>query len=55
MNKAELKENPILTEYTVTDLNKDPALPYEDNSFDFITNAVSVDYLSKPLDVSVGT
>lgn len=25
--------------------------PYEDNSFDFITNAVSVDYLTKPLAV----
>jgi SAM-dependent methyltransferase len=26
-------------------------LPYEDNSFDVITNAVSVDYLTKPLEV----
>ena len=29
----------------------DPRLPYEDNSFDIITNAVSVDYLAKPLEV----
>ena len=29
----------------------DPKLPYEDNSFDVITNAVSVDYLAKPLEV----
>ena len=29
----------------------DPSLPYEDNSFDVITNAVSVDYLAKPLEV----
>lgn len=29
----------------------DPRLPYEDNSFDVITNAVSVDYLAKPLEV----
>ncbi len=29
----------------------DPRLPYGDNSFDVITNAVSVDYLAKPLEV----
>ncbi len=29
----------------------DPKLPYEDNSFDVITNAVSVDYLAKPMEV----
>jgi hypothetical protein len=34
----------------VRDLNTQPQLPYEDNSFDVITNAVSVDYLNKPLE-----
>ena len=29
----------------------EPKLPYEDNSFDIITNAVSVDYLTKPIEV----
>ena len=29
----------------------DPRLPYEDNSFDVVTNAVSVDYLTRPLEV----
>ena len=29
----------LQTEYTVKDLNEDPKLPYEDNSFDVITNA----------------
>ena len=29
----------------------EPKLPYEDNSFDVITNAVSVDYLTKPIEV----
>ncbi|PIA64344.1 hypothetical protein AQUCO_00100075v1 [Aquilegia coerulea] len=41
----------VLTEYVVQDLNKDPKLPFEDNSFDVITNVVSVDYLNKPIDV----
>lgn len=51
LNELELKKNPVLTEYVVQDLNLDPKLPFEDNSFDVITNVVSVDYLTKPLDV----
>ena len=30
------------------DLNEDPTLPFEDNSFDVVTNAVSIDYLTNP-------
>ncbi|XP_041006697.1 uncharacterized protein LOC121251501 [Juglans microcarpa x Juglans regia] len=51
MNEEELKRNPVLTEYAVQDLNLNPKIPFEDNSFDIITNVVSVDYLTKPLDV----
>ncbi|XP_047334759.1 uncharacterized protein LOC124938377 [Impatiens glandulifera] len=51
MNEEELKRNPVLTEYVVQDLNVSPKLPFEDNSFDVITNVVSVDYLTKPLDI----
>ncbi|KAJ4953078.1 hypothetical protein NE237_029910 [Protea cynaroides] len=51
MNEEELKRNPVLTEYVVQDLNFRPKLPFEDNSFDIITNVVSVDYLTKPFDV----
>ena len=51
MNASELDRNPVLTETAVVDLNVKPELPYEDNSFDFITNAVSVDYLRQPLPV----
>ncbi|XVE54104.1 hypothetical protein DITRI_Ditri03aG0054800 [Diplodiscus trichospermus] len=51
MNEEELKRNPVLTEYVVQDLNVNPKLPFEDNSFGVITNVVSVDYLTKPLDV----
>ena len=52
MNEDELKKNKILSDYVVKDLNEDPTLPYEDETFDVITNAVSVDYLNKPLEVS---
>ena len=51
MNEAELARNAVLTDFTVKDLNTDPKMPYEDASFDVVTNAVSVDYLTKPLEV----
>ncbi|KAG9144081.1 hypothetical protein Leryth_013732 [Lithospermum erythrorhizon] len=41
----------VLTEYIVQDLNVNPKLPFDDNTFDVITNVVSVDYLTKPLDI----
>jgi len=49
MNEEELKANPALTDWIVKDLNEDPTLPFDDNTFDAVLNAVSVDYLTKPL------
>lgn len=54
MNEAELARNKALTEFVVRDLNADPALPFADNSFDVVTNCVSVDYLTQPLEVMKG-
>jgi SAM-dependent methyltransferase len=52
MNEKELEANKQLTEYYVQDLNQKPALSqFEDNSFDVICNVVSVDYLTKPLEI----
>jgi SAM-dependent methyltransferase len=52
MNEKELQANEQLTEIIVQDLNEQPALStLEDNSFDVICNVVSVDYLTKPLEV----
>jgi hypothetical protein len=31
--------------------NINPALPYEDNSFDVVTCVVSIDYLIKPIEI----
>jgi hypothetical protein len=47
MNADELKKNPQLKEYTTRDLNLNPIFPYEDNTFDFVTCVVSVDYLTR--------
>jgi SAM-dependent methyltransferase len=51
MVAGELKVNPQLTEFTAKDLNKDPKLPYDENSFDVVTCVVSADYLNQPLQV----
>ena len=52
MNADELKANKQLTSFFVKDLNQDPSLPmFPQNKFDVVTNAVSVDYLVKPLPV----
>jgi len=51
MNAAELAANPVLTGYKVQDLNRSPALPYADASFDAVTCTVSIDYLVRPLEV----
>ncbi len=51
MNGAELEANPRLTERRVHDLNRDPELPYESASFDAVVNAVSIQYLTRPVEV----
>lgn len=51
MNFAELERNPRLTDRIVQDLNAAPELPYPDASFDAVINAVSIQYLTRPVDV----
>ena len=51
MNAAELEANPRLTESVVHDLNENPHLPYEDERFDFVLNAVSIQYMKRPMEV----
>ena len=51
MNEFELSKNVQLDEYVVRDLNVDPILPFADNTFDFVTCVVSVDYLTRPLEI----
>ncbi len=51
MNEAELAANPRLDEHVVHDLNAAPELPYPDDVFDRITVAVSIQYLTRPVEV----
>lgn len=48
MNALELMRNPHQTEWKTADLNVDPTLAYDDASFDVVTNALSVDYMTEP-------
>lgn len=51
MNAAELAANPAATDRVVRDLNADPTLPFADGAFDDAVCCVSVDYLTRPVEV----
>jgi SAM-dependent methyltransferase len=51
MNAVELARNPRLDAYEVHDLNREPRLPFADASFDAATICVSVQYLTRPVEV----
>jgi hypothetical protein len=51
MNEAELQANPALASYVLQDLNQDPVLPFEDDAFDGVVICVSVQYLTRPVEV----
>jgi SAM-dependent methyltransferase len=51
MNRQELERNPRLTDCVVHDLNATPELPFPDESFDAVVNAVSIQYLTRPVEV----
>jgi SAM-dependent methyltransferase len=51
LNENELAENKSLSEVVIHDLNRDPHLPFPDNTFDAVINTVSVDYMTRPVEV----
>ena len=51
LNWVELFLNPSKSEFVVQDLNADAKLPFADDSFDVITNSLSVDYMTKPIEL----
>ncbi len=51
MNAAELAGNAMADDWSVADLNREAVLPYDDAAFDAVTCCVSVDYLTRPLEV----
>jgi SAM-dependent methyltransferase len=51
MNAEELAANPRLARFDVVDLNETPRLSHPDASFDAVLCAVSVQYLTRPVEV----
>jgi SAM-dependent methyltransferase len=51
MNEQELRANPVAAERIVHDLNADPVIPLPDACVDDVVCCVSVDYLTRPVDV----
>jgi SAM-dependent methyltransferase len=51
MNAAELDANPHAAATVIHDLNANPRLPFEADSFDAAVCCVSVDYLTRPVEV----
>lgn len=51
MNAAELAANPAAAATVVHDLNANPRLPFDDDTFDAAVCCASVDYLVRPVEV----
>ncbi len=50
LNAPEMEDNPDLDHYVVHNVNKDPVLPFEDESFDAVVITVSAQYLTRPIE-----
>jgi hypothetical protein len=51
LNAAEMADNPALDDYVVHDLNAEPHLPFPDDTFDAVAVTVSIQYMTKPIEV----
>ena len=51
MNEVEMRENPQLDDFVIHDLNKRPKLPFQDQVFDAAVVTVSVQYMTRPVEV----
>jgi SAM-dependent methyltransferase len=50
LNQAEMADNPALSEIVVHNVNREPRLPFADESFDGVVMTVSVQYLVRPIE-----
>ncbi|MCH7735788.1 MAG: methyltransferase domain-containing protein [Chloroflexi bacterium] len=50
LNDVEMRENPDLDGYVVHNVNINPILPFENETFDAVVITVSAQYLTKPVD-----
>jgi SAM-dependent methyltransferase len=50
LNDVEMRDNPDLDGYVVHNVNNNPILPFENETFDAVAITVSAQYLTKPID-----
>lgn len=51
LNAEEMTDNPDLTDFVVHDVNRNPRLPFDDAMFDAAIITVSIQYLTRPIEV----
>ena len=51
LNAEEMADNPDLDEYVVHNVNMDPQLPFETDTFDAVVLTVSIQYITQPIAV----
>ncbi len=51
LNRAEMQDNPALSEIVVHNVNLNPRLPFDDETFDGALMTVSVQYLTRPIEL----
>lgn len=51
LNGGDMASNPALTDHVIHNLNEDPVLPFDENSFDAIICTGGVGYLVKPFEI----
>ena len=51
LNELEMRQNPELDACAIHDINEDPKLPFEDESFEGVINTVSVQYITRPIEL----
>src|SRR5271169_6127226 len=49
LNRAEMDDNPQITEVVIHNVNTNPRLPFDDAQFDGAIMTVSVQYLTRPI------
>jgi len=54
MNRAEMEDNPALNEIVVHNLNENPILPFAESEFDGAVVTVSIQYMTRPLEIFRG-
>jgi SAM-dependent methyltransferase len=51
LSRAEMEDNPALTEIAIHNVNREPWLPFDNEAFDGAVMTVSVQYLTRPIAV----